>query len=321
MCGKRSPSELRAGGDNAIAVTLGLLGDEWNLWILRHALRGDRRYLDWMSRGGISNAVLTHRLSQLTDVGLFTRSAYQDNPRRYEYLLTPRGRGVWPILLGLWNWELRWSSAAVDLPRIVHADCGAPCVPELRCGICAEVLDLDSVVADPGPSGEWGRSVPAASGRRRSSSASAAAILPDTMRLIGNRWSVAVLGALMLGTHRFRDFSARVGASPAIIAGRLQDFVAAGVAEAAPNPDRPGWVWYRLTDKGRDFFPVIYLMITWGQRWFRAPEGDALVFRHRDHEHAPEPRWVCDQCHQPISGGSIIERPGRRSGVRGRSPA
>ncbi|GAA3197975.1 hypothetical protein GCM10020255_101030 [Rhodococcus baikonurensis] len=44
-------TELPAGGPNALAVTLGLLGDEWNLWILRFALLGSRRYNDWLALG------------------------------------------------------------------------------------------------------------------------------------------------------------------------------------------------------------------------------------------------------------------------------
>ncbi|MGF7122862.1 hypothetical protein [Rhodococcus sp. AG1013] len=39
------------GGDNALAIAFGLLGDEWNLWILDHALRAARRYSDWAGRG------------------------------------------------------------------------------------------------------------------------------------------------------------------------------------------------------------------------------------------------------------------------------
>ena len=63
-------TQLEPGGPNAIAVTLGLLGDEWNLWILRHAVAGCRRYGDWIARGPISHAVLSARLATLADAGL-----------------------------------------------------------------------------------------------------------------------------------------------------------------------------------------------------------------------------------------------------------
>ncbi|MFW0794309.1 helix-turn-helix domain-containing protein [Gordonia sp. CPCC 205515] len=301
---------LETDGANAVAIAFGLLGDEWNLWILRRALAGSRRYQDWMGRGQISNAVLTARLGLLTDAGLFTRSAYQQRPVRHEYLLTERGRGVWPILLGMWAWEARWSTRAPDqLPRMVHAECGAEFTPQLVCRHCDDDLDLTTVTASAGPSGHWSRSVPAARGRRRSTATPGPEpAVPDTLTLIGNRWSTALLGALMLGANRFRDLTERTGASPAIITERLGTFVAAGVVDAAPNPTRADWVTYHLSDKGRAFFPVVLEMIIWGQRWFQAPDGPALIFHHGDDGHAPEPEWRCDNCTHPVSAASVVER-------------
>ncbi|MEC4019813.1 enoyl-CoA hydratase-related protein [Streptomyces sp. H27-D2] len=87
-----APTRLPPGGQNAIAEALGLLGDEWTLLILRYALQGTRRYQDWRERLPISHAVLSARLTRLTDAGLLARDAYQQRPVRYEYRLTPRGR-------------------------------------------------------------------------------------------------------------------------------------------------------------------------------------------------------------------------------------
>ena len=58
--------ENSEGGENAVAVALGLLGDEWNLLIIRLAFLGARRYKDWHDQLGIANSVLsspqwTHR--------------------------------------------------------------------------------------------------------------------------------------------------------------------------------------------------------------------------------------------------------------------
>lgn len=313
-----SVTALQPDGANAVAVAFGLLGDEWNLWILRLGLAGSRRYQDWMARGQISNAVLTARLGVLTEAGLFTKSAYHHRPPRYEYLLTERGRSVWPILLGMWAWEARWSTRPPSsLPTMVHADCGKEFTPRLVCRHCNHDLDLATVTASAGPSGHWSRSVPAASGRRRSTTGThPEPAVPDTLTLIGNRWSTALLGALMLGAHRFRDLTERTGASPAIIAERLGTFVAAGVIDAIPNPARADWMTYHLTDKGRAFFPVVLEMIVWGQRWFHAPDGDALRFHHGPDGHGPEPMWLCGSCEHPVSATSVVQRRPVRPAVR-----
>ena len=62
------------GGENSDAIALGLIGDEWNLTIVRLAiLEGVRRYKDFRDRLGIANSVLTARLRHL-DRGRRVRS-------------------------------------------------------------------------------------------------------------------------------------------------------------------------------------------------------------------------------------------------------
>ncbi|WP_228803612.1 winged helix-turn-helix transcriptional regulator [Nocardia higoensis] len=306
MAGNHAPTELRAGGDNAIAVTLGALGDEWNLWILRFAVEGCRRYGDWFARGAISNSVLTGRLAQLTELGLFERVEYSPRPVRYEYVLTARGRGVWPILLAMWAWEQEWApESGTPLPIMWHRTCGERFAPRLTCRACGAAAAGREVSAALGPSGEWSRSVPASIGRRRSATRPSQ-VLPHTMELLGNRWSAAMLGALFLGAHRFGELSERTSAPPAMVADRLRRFEDLGVVETSPNPVRPDWVTYDLTAKGAAFFPVIALMIDWGQRWFRAPEGPAIVFTHTVCGNDFHPWLACGHCARELRAGQVV---------------
>ncbi|MFZ2241234.1 MAG: helix-turn-helix domain-containing protein [Gordonia amarae] len=302
-----SPTQLEPGGANAIAVALGILGDEWNLWILRHAVDGCRRYGDWMARGSISNAVLSARLAGLTERGLFRKVRYSERPQRFEYHLTHRGAHVWPILLSMWAWERRWApDSRASLPQMRHTGCDNEFVPELICHTCESAAGLHDVTTLPGPSGHWARSVPYSISRRRSAaSGHPSQVLPHTMVLIGDRWSSAMLGALLLGTNRFGEFVDRTTAPPTIVVDRLTRFVELGVAVTEPRPEREDWVTYRLTDKGAAFFPVIALMIAWGQRWFRAPEGPALEFTHIACGGAFVPRLACGNCRAQLKAVSV----------------
>jgi DNA-binding HxlR family transcriptional regulator len=300
---------LAAGGQNAVGVTLGLLGDEWTLLILRHAMAGVRRYNDWLDRMPISNSVLTNRLGRLSDEGLLDRVAYQDRPARYEYLLTKRGRDTWPILLTVWAWELTWvEEHAEHLPEMRHTRCGHQFRPLLTCDACRQAVEPREVSGTFGPSGSWERSVPAATTRRRSvaTAPSAPGLLPQTMALIGNRWSSALLGAAFLGAHRFKDFEQRLGAPPTMVADRLRTFCELGVLEPLPGAERPDWRSYRLTAKGRAFFPVMMCTIDWGHRWFKAPEGRALIYRHLGCERTFAPRLACDQCFEGLRGRAVV---------------
>ncbi|TKK83761.1 helix-turn-helix transcriptional regulator [Herbidospora galbida] len=282
-------------------MTLGLVGDEWNLLILRYAMMGVRRYGEWRSALPISHAVLTGRLAHLTESGVFEKTS--------DYRLTKRGRDLWPVLLTVWAWESAWvPEHAESLPVMVHRGCGSAFTPVLACQACGEAALPRDVAGTFGPSGTWERSVPSGTTRRRVASASAG-LFPQTMTLIGNRWSAAILGGAFQGLHRFRDFEQRLGAPPAIVADRLRVFCDLGIFEQAPSADRADWTTYHLTDKGRAFFPVVVTAIAWGHRWFRAPEGPALVYRHLGCGEAFVPRLVCGECGVALRGHDVaVER-------------
>ena len=113
--------------ENSDAIALGLIGDEWNLAIIRLAIMaGARRYKDFRDGLGIANSVLTARLRRLTEAGVFTMSLYSGDPRRYEYVLTDCGRDLWQVLLTIWSWEAVWVTEHIEpLPPMYHVRCGA----------------------------------------------------------------------------------------------------------------------------------------------------------------------------------------------------
>ncbi|MGH3644161.1 MAG: winged helix-turn-helix transcriptional regulator, partial [Mycobacterium sp.] len=252
---------------------LGVLGDEWTLLIAQQALLGVTRYGDFAARLPISHAVLTRRLAAMADDGLLTRSRYSERPPRYEYVLTPQGRSLWPVLTSIWEWERRWvPDHAERLPAMRHVGCDADFAPLVTCQACAAVVTEKELTATWGPSGSWPRSMPVQSTRRRSASGRAG-IFPETMGILGNRWAFALLVAAFVGTSRFNDFAGQLGAPSGSLADRLQIFTAGGVLTS--NGGR-----YLLTEKGRAVFPVLITALQWAQRWFAAPEGPAVLLRH-----------------------------------------
>lgn len=295
---------MPAGGDNAVAYAIGVTADAWTLQIIRLALEGARRYNDWQLALPISHAVLTSRLRRLEELGMLAAVPYQDRPRRLEYHLTPRGEGIWPVLVGIWAWEAYWVSGA---PVIRHVHCGQLVRPLLACGHCGAVVRARDVRGEFGPSGSWPRSVPHATNRRRSSAGNGSpGMLPETTALVGNRWSAALLGAAFFGAQRFGEFQSRMRAPAAIVSDRLRTFCEHGVLEAAADEQRADRVTYHLTSKGRAFFPVVLCSIDWARRWFQAPEGPAMVFHHDDHPFTPVLR--CDQCRDLLArAGTVIE--------------
>ena len=302
------PTILGPGGTNAVGRILGLLGDEWTLLIIQQALLGATRYGDFMERLPISNSVLTKRLRALTQNGLLDRTVYRTRPVRAEYLITQRGRALWPVLLSIWEWERRWVPDHVDrLPGMHHTTCASDFAPTLNCRSCGEPVTEKEVTAQWGPSGSWPRSVPEGVTRRRSAADDGrgqAGLFPETMSVFGNRWAAALLVCAFLGTSRFKDFQAQLGAPPSLLTGRLQTFCANGVLSVSHQigPARPR---YRLTEKGRAFFPVIVAALQCGQNWFRAPEGPAVLLTHIGCGNPFVGQLTCDQCAQPLKGSQV----------------
>jgi DNA-binding HxlR family transcriptional regulator len=277
---------------------LGLLGDEWTLLVLQQTLMGATRYGDFRSRLPISHSVLSNRLRSMTEDGLLERRAYQVNPQRHEYVTTPRGRSLWPMLVSIWNWERNWvPEHRAALPAMRHTFCGADFAPVLYCRSCGEPVSDKDVVAQWGPSGSWARSIPVAATRRRSATRQAG-LFPQTMAVLGNRWGFAILVAAFVGVTRFTDFQTQLAAPPGSIADRLSIFAENGVLEAAENR-------YRLTEKGRDLFGVLITALQWAQRWFPDAEGRAVELTHRACGRSFTAVLGCDQCASPIDGNQV----------------
>ncbi len=108
---KPSPStatEACERGDAALARAFEFLGKRWNgvvLGNLRESPAGFRE----LSRaiGGISDSVLSDRLSDLAKAGLIARTVDEGPPLAVSYALTDRGNALIPALeqISLWAQE------------------------------------------------------------------------------------------------------------------------------------------------------------------------------------------------------------------------
>ncbi|MBI5262125.1 MAG: helix-turn-helix transcriptional regulator [Bradyrhizobium sp.] len=86
------------------ARALETVGEWWSILILRDAFQGMTRFDEFQQSLGIAPNILSRRLAHLTAAGMFTRRRYNDRPPRYEYLLTPKGRDFFPVLVALFAW-------------------------------------------------------------------------------------------------------------------------------------------------------------------------------------------------------------------------
>ena len=136
----------------SIARTVDLVGDGWTLLVLREAFYGTTRFDDFERVLGIGRNVLSQRLGRLVDEGLLDRQPYQQNPPRYDYVVTAKGRELFPVLAAIMAWGDRWLAPSDGPPILVRHDiCGHDVHAEVVCGECREPLALDDVALHLGP--------------------------------------------------------------------------------------------------------------------------------------------------------------------------
>ena len=130
----------------SIAQSLEVVGEWWTLLILRDAFLGVRRFDDFVERLGISRNVLTDRLDTLVATGVLERRPYDEARGRYDYLLTDKGRALWPVMTALRQWGDEWIYGPGKEPlHIEHRSCGCTTTALMTCSACGGPLDARSV--------------------------------------------------------------------------------------------------------------------------------------------------------------------------------
>lgn len=97
-----------ADADCGIAQALGVVGDWWTLLVVRDIAGGVTRFDALQRELGVSRKTLTDRLAALVDAGVLERRPYSDHPPRSDYVLTPAGEGLLPVLVALQDWGDRF---------------------------------------------------------------------------------------------------------------------------------------------------------------------------------------------------------------------
>src|SRR5712672_4124150 len=113
--------------DCPIARSLDAIGAWWSMLIIREALFGSRRFGEFQKGLGLAKNILTVRLRALVDQGILKMAPASDGSAYQEYLLTPKGHGIFPILVALRQWSEEFSCDDGGFPTLlVDRDNGRP---------------------------------------------------------------------------------------------------------------------------------------------------------------------------------------------------
>ncbi|MQY16537.1 putative HTH-type transcriptional regulator [Streptomyces sp. RB5] len=130
-----------------------------------------------------------------------------------------------------------------------------------------------------------------------------------TLEIVGNRTALLIMREAFFGTRRFDDFARRVGVGEPAAAARLKELTAAGLLERVPyrEPGQRTRYAYQLTEKGRDFLPVIMALRQWGDAWAAGEQGPPVVVRHRDCDAPVHVELRCTAGHDVPAGRSYVD--------------
>jgi DNA-binding HxlR family transcriptional regulator len=123
----------------SLARAVEVFGDSWTLLIVRDGLQGLTRFDEFQRSLNVARNTLSDRLGKLVDAGVMTKRFYQDNPPRYEYLLTEMGRDFFPVLAAMLSWGDKWLDDGGGAPvTLHHHKPGHTIVSQVVCSECGE---------------------------------------------------------------------------------------------------------------------------------------------------------------------------------------
>ena len=88
-----------------------------------------------------------------------------------------------------------------------------------------------------------------------------------TLDLIGDKWSLLIIRDLLLGKHRYKEFTESRERIPTnILANRLQRLEQAGIISRVPYQEKPLRYEYHLTAAGKELEHVIRAIVFWADK-------------------------------------------------------
>ena len=126
-----------------------------------------------------------------------------------------------------------------------------------------------------------------------------------TVDLLGDWWTPLVLREIFFGTTHFDEIQRALSIGRNVLAERLRRLTNEELLERRQYQERPPRYEYQLTEKGRDFFPVLMAIVRWGDRWMHGSDAPPLLLRHTRCEHITHGELVCVHCREPLAHAEV----------------
>lgn len=134
--------------------------------------------------------------------------------------------------------------------------------------------------------------------------------LARTAEMIGDKWTLLILRDAFYGVRRFGEFKRRIGVTQAVLSNRLARLVTNGLMEKRRVEGDGLREEYRLSESGRDLFPVIVSLVQWGDRQIHAHSGPPVELFDRESLSKLDQLEVQSNA-EPLAPSQVGVRPGK----------
>jgi DNA-binding HxlR family transcriptional regulator len=138
-----------------------------------------------------------------------------------------------------------------------------------------------------------------------------------SLERVGEWWSILIIRDVLHGFTRFDQFQKSLNIAPNMLTRRLNALVDAGLFERRRYSEHPPRYEYILTERGRDFRPVIVALFAWGNRHF-APEGASVLLVDRKTRAKADPVLVDRRSGRPLNERDFVFTAGPAASERTR---
>ncbi|MDT5069615.1 MAG: hypothetical protein QOK02_5770 [Mycobacterium sp.] len=128
--------------------------------------------------------------------------------------------------------------------------------------------------------------------------------------MVGERWTPLILRDLFVGMSRFEDIRRDLGIASNVLAARLDRLERDGIVDRHQYQTAPVRHEYRLTEKGRDLYPVIATLTAWGDKWMAAGNGPPALIVHTECGQPTAAVTVCAECGGELNADTAVAAPG-----------
>jgi DNA-binding HxlR family transcriptional regulator len=130
------------------------------------------------------------------------------------------------------------------------------------------------------------------------------------LEVIGERWSLLIVRAVMHGDRRFGEMQGSLGIARNVLSARLERLIEEDILERRAYQESPPRYEYFLTQKGLDLWPALIALLHWGERYSPGPDGVRRLIVHKECGGEVSERGICESCGKVLHARDAKEVPG-----------